>query len=1132
MNRSEILVSKSKSVFLKDLIGLVKPEDAFYIEKSGDKNNLIFPITHFSQLARYSLKPRGILGSSLTEAHNAGPKKILRYFKRSARKVLFSNSELIRTLIQKSHLASSGDNSTQCYIPLELTYAELNEVRCKIISGNQPKQKTEESLLEFDSEDEEKSIKSEEAECAFWQKKAKEYNERLGQEPSNTDLWLEFVKFQDKSFKYIFSDEENGKKKKASLKAVAERKISILDSAIKKNVRSLDLYFERLVVGQDIWDDKKIKQEWGTVIINFPNKLEVWYRYLAFMQTNLTSFSLTSVVNTFAKCTEKLQQMKSGAFITHAPPKDLGKCLVDITVQLAFVWKQAGYMERSVAIFQALVELNLFAPPHAKSKTVTLDAKLALFEAFWDSRAPRFGEENAIGWAEVMARRQQLEFPEVVLGGTQDEEDEIIAKGGETSELWLALESRRERCHWLPWEQDPEDCEDPERMVSFEDISSHLYTLDTDEECFYLILQFLKFLGVPYAHKLISERVDIRNKSDKDIRSDIFKPLILENLQDDKLFGRTEKLREFICDEQGILNFPEIGPTSLNSSCDDYYKFICRVLQQASGVIQLPFKIDLLILYIKVLGSKFAALKLDPRVDLKRFGKELKKKVKHLLKSEEFRTCLPVYREYGILEEIMGHDDDSENVFTTALTIGTVAGKSLDTFNPNFKNIMQLFTSYLELQMKREGQTGKGYYSNNIVHSLSSIVLEGKFSANSGSSVPGPVILKTKKQLQEMQSLSLLSAYEDVTIKEKDAKILLAAKLTNFLALMQLFTVGFKSAYTTYEATIENIEAGFDNPVPHKLEDITLPGENTKKSKVPRDSSEANKSYLLECIVEEFLWFIEFSSHLHPVMGGERLSPLQLRSLLSLAVKVAPENPEFLLQFAFNQTWRDLLSCPDALLQNPSILMCVCRLLPHIQKTVTLVKNTNEGLLSSGHRLERALEQGVSCLPGRHCPLLWRIYLALIGSTKPAGVKELAYRALSSCPGVKSVYLDCVRWVPEMLKDIVKLLGEKGIRVRLPLEELQVLTEAELDLEDEIEATKGDGSHCGDEMDTHKEAASDLEDEIDSTKVQPDTVEMDARREAGSDLDVGNASKHSGPDSVEMNAPVEAGSDLDILYDI
>ena len=336
---------------------------------------------------RYKVKCKCVMGSEIRENSQDQKKNRWRYFKRAGQRILYDDSDLVKTLPCRYQEYSLKDGTD--YVPLNLTYSELNSIKSFEKShSNQTDRTSDPHPLELNSDEEDKS---DGIEYAFWQRKSKEYNERLGREPSNVNLWLEFVRFQDKSYTHLFSeDKKDEKKRRVTSKALAERKISILDSAIKKNVRSLELNFERLVVGQDVWDDKKIKQEWSSLIVNFPNKMEVWLRYLAFTQTHFTSFTLPSVVKAFAKCTEKLQQIKSGVFLTHAPPQNLEKCLVDVTLQMAYVWKQAGYMERSIALFQALIEFNLFAPGHAHHRDVTLEARLAMFEPFWDSRAPRY----------------------------------------------------------------------------------------------------------------------------------------------------------------------------------------------------------------------------------------------------------------------------------------------------------------------------------------------------------------------------------------------------------------------------------------------------------------------------------------------------------------------------------------------------------------------------------------------------------------------------------------------------------------------------------------------------------------------------------------------------------------------
>lgn len=371
------------------------------------KSNWCLSVQFFIYFFYYSYKNKrkGELGNNCSRKGQQHKKKILRYFKRSALRLIYSDAVRIRRLFEDS--AQGGGKENHDYIPLQPTYAEAAKMTKSINSSEiNPlgihDYVTEQYLSGIGSINDEESVQSsQEIESEYWKKQSKEYNEKLGKQSSNVSLWLEFVRFQDRAYRYLFqesvSDKNDTKKSRKNLKALAERKMSILDTAIKKNIRSLDLQFERLEIGQDIWDDKKLKQEWDTVIFNFPNRMRVWHQYIIFMQTHFTSFHLSSVVKTFARCTERLQQMKHGEFLTHSPPPDLGKCIVDVTVQLAHVWRQGGHIEKSIALFQALLELNLFSPKHAGAANTPLEARLVLFEAFWDSRAPRYAYRSIYG---------------------------------------------------------------------------------------------------------------------------------------------------------------------------------------------------------------------------------------------------------------------------------------------------------------------------------------------------------------------------------------------------------------------------------------------------------------------------------------------------------------------------------------------------------------------------------------------------------------------------------------------------------------------------------------------------------------------------------------------------------------
>lgn len=482
-----------------------------------------------------------------------------------------------------------------------------------------------------------------------------------------------------------------------------------------------------------------------------------------------------------------------------------------------------------------------------------------------------------------------------------DEEDDLIAQGGTTSELWLALETSRERRHWLPWEQDPEDCEDPERMVPLEELLPHLFTLNSEEEKFYLVLQFLRFLGVPdidasICHGLPTPK-NPRSISNK--TGDIFRPLVIETLHDANLFGNHFHKKQSDTGKN-ILSFDAVGPSVAIPGCDDYYQFLCRAVQQAGSVFEIQHRKYLTLLHIKLLGMHYQAkMSVGDNGKLKSLGKEIKKQIKSILKLEEFRMCLPVYQEYGKVEEAMGHVAEAENVYVTALTIGTASGKALEASNEDFQAVMDLYLSYIHLEMDQEIKICSGCHSNNIIQSICSLVSEGKFTAPDGSPASGGNLLKTKKkllQLQDHHSLSLIDRNNGET--EKESEKVLAIKAVTFLALIQLLTIGFRPACLVFESTIEKVNTA----APHKLEDTPLPTEGkTNSNNTKKDKSNSVKGKILECLYEDYLWIIEASGRLGHLVRDGRMSPVCLRSVLNAALKVAPENPRFLLLLAQNQ---------------------------------------------------------------------------------------------------------------------------------------------------------------------------------------------------------------------------------------
>lgn len=480
-----------------------------------------------------------------------------------------------------------------------------------------------------------------------------------------------------------------------------------------------------------------------------------------------------------------------------------------------------------------------------------------------------------------------------------DEEDDLIAKGGTTAQLWLALEVSRERRHWLPWEQDPEDCEDPERMVPLEELSPHLFILESVEEKFYLVLQFLWFLGVPEIEDSSCQELQ-SSKNPESISAktgDIFRPLIIETLYDAKLFGN------HLCKEQNdvstdILSFDAVGPSITESLCDDYYLFLCRAVQQAATVFHYQHRKFFTLLHIKILSTHYQVkAQRENKAKMKSLEKDIKKKIKNTLKSEEFRMCLPIYKEYGKMEEVMGHVAEAENVYATALTIGTASGNALDPDSEDFRAVMDLYSSYIHLELNCEAEVCSSHHSNNVLQTLCSLINEGKFVVPDGSPATGGNLLKARKKLLEVQDHygHIWNGVSSCgTVKENEK--ILAIKVVTFLALIQLLTTGFRSACLMFESIIEKVS----NAVPHKLEDITLPTEKKPNPK-KKDKSKDELAKVLESLYEDYLWITEASRQLGHLVKDGKMSPVCLRSVLAAALKAAPENLRFQLLLAKNQ---------------------------------------------------------------------------------------------------------------------------------------------------------------------------------------------------------------------------------------
>ncbi|MGH0161600.1 UNVERIFIED_CONTAM: hypothetical protein FKN15_078503 [Acipenser sinensis] len=94
------------------------------------------------------------------------------------------------------------------------------------------------------------------------------------------------------------------------------------------------------------------------------------------------------------------------------------------------------------------------------------------------------------------------------------------------------------------------------------------------------------------------------------------------------------------------------------------------------------------------------------------------------------------------------------------------------------------------------------------------------------------------------------------------------------------------------------------------------------------------------------------------------------------------------------------------------------------------------------NRIRVLFEHAVQSDNGAHCPLLWRMYLHfLVSQGNRERSRGAFYKALQDCPWVKGLYMDAIEYFPDHMQEIMDLMTEKELRVRVPLEELDILLE-------------------------------------------------------------------------------------------
>ncbi|XP_059817184.1 nuclear exosome regulator NRDE2 isoform X1 [Hypanus sabinus] len=851
--------------------------------------------------------------------------------------------------------------------------------------------------------------------------KVERYNKLLREVPSNIQTWMEFVHFQDELMQgpgpFTVAATESEKRKR-SHRITLEKKLAILERAIESNPNCAELKVARLELCKESWEPSDLVNEWKKVVFLHPNNTTLWQRYLVFYQSQFSTYSTSKVNGIYGKCLSTLAAVLDGTLVSHPALPDTEEAMLAIFLQQCHFLRQTGHSEKAIALFQALIDFTFFKPESVAG--LTTKAQVEFFEPFWDSGEPRFGEVGGRGWKAWMRQQEKGGWVIVNEEGEDEEEDddeeEIKDKSLPKWQLWMQVECARDSKHWLPWRaskakgQTEDDCEDPDRQVLFDDIGPSMFRISKPELKFQLMASFLQFLGIPAEGALPRSCLNLA----------LDEPALFSSGSDGK---RLLDCLDLPTSGVGCVGFIAAEPRRRRAAghCRAGEDFIRVVFQQAMPHFSGQERSELIRSWLLYEKSKVIQNLQLGNKRLKSQGKRSKKLAKNLLKESENRNDLALWKEYAHLEWLLGNVEDSRRVFDTALTMAAAQGLTSS-------SLCDLCLLYASLELELMGGL-EGVVSCRALYVLTRFAQGNGYSPYCGE-VPPVNVLKARKSYEHAYQHCLSSEIPPQGAWERPEGAAHLVTLVACFALFQYLTVGIQAADALYRQASERLIG-------------------------PRSSTEVKLSSAGPSASERLATMHVALLRFHMKVGVYPLRPLC--ETLAGALQRFPSNPDlwrFYVQVE-NRSHNGSRARKffDRLTRATKDIVLPWLFAIHAEEQrkerVDTIQRANVGIVHSTlpetglvNRIGALFEHAVQSEAGVHCVLLWRKFLHFT-SQRGNGerTKGVFYRALQHCPWAKVLYLDAVRLLPEQLQEIIDLMTEKEIRIRVPLEELEILIE-------------------------------------------------------------------------------------------
>eukprot|EP00698_Gefionella_okellyi_P006872 TRINITY_DN1657_c0_g1_i1.p1 TRINITY_DN1657_c0_g1~~TRINITY_DN1657_c0_g1_i1.p1 ORF type:complete len:991 (-),score=223.69 TRINITY_DN1657_c0_g1_i1:7-2979(-) len=846
--------------------------------------------------------------------------------------------------------------------------------------------------------------------------RAKEFAQRTRSSPHHLETWLEYVAFQDEYLPFVKSDS-----------AVTEKKISILQKALAENPGSVTLLTTMLNLGKQLWDADKLLNMWQQTVAAHPHSVALWTSYIAFRQSHFTSFSVLELRALFGTALRTMSAMD-------APPSTRERAELDVFVGACVLEKQAGYIERAIANYQALVEFNCFCPESLTDHTL----KLKWFGEFWESDVPRVGETGATGWEEWLqktgritttvakptkaggsgghwvelssnssaaaAQAQPSHTTAATAATTLDHGQDTVtatvdpaAPFEDRLEQWLDSEAAQQTKRSLP-RRVGEVTADPDCVVLWDDIQSYMFTITTPAVRLELIVRFLHFLGVAMSLRYASSDPYIRTMMNnaEDVGEMIAAcgsaPRDLEVLCQAVVSMARNPLPNMRTQQQGELMEDETEQEETDSKMALFARMFA---QEAVAPLTLSKTLHSFVSNLLSASYKLFPQCVEIRLAFLQFAEQVEGGVVHaralaktLLKAHS--SDLRLWAAFAEMERRANNFEEARRVYDTALSMLAQLPSTARADAP------LLYRAYAEMELTMAGQVTTQVLAR--VQHILCLAVEG-----------------TEFKPLRQQTVVAAPAGTRVVKARRSYAQLLRECASGQSGQKDFATLNMIVCYLLFEYVTSGVDASVS-----VMRDVVRSGSDTAVMLAPHLQEQLHQSFVV-------LLLRHCASNASP--------PAILRSAVENAVQSFPSNPFFLAALVAVEARSKVSGRVRRFFDSTTQRVAS----PLVYAFAVRAEVDRAG---TEHRVRSILERCMKPASGVSCVALWRLFLLFevcFGRAKLA--ERVFFRAVQQCPQSKRLWLDSLRLLrgtmpASQLTELLNVLSQKDLRVISDVDEL------------------------------------------------------------------------------------------------